>query len=382
MRLFICTHYSANYGANKSLLDLIKGFSALDYEIIVILPNEGDFVETLKSSHIRYHIHPFYAMTYKPWRKSALFKKKYHQKNQQAVEALLPLVKAFKPDYIYSNSSVLGIGAQLAQKTQIPHLWHLREMAELHYHFQFYPSKQAFESLLKEARLLIPISKAVHQEVIAPLQLSNYKVVSDAVFGRADFEQLLEGKNAEIIANKEKMIFLTVGLLHPSKQQALTIKAFANLAQQYPQAELWIAGDGSVLYKKYLEWLIAKNKLSDRIKLLGYVKDMPALYQQSDVVVVASLHEGLGRTTIEGMAYEKAMLGLKSGATTELIQHETTGLLFENNVQSLEVAMKRVINNPKLSTTMGKAGRIFVREHFLIEDYVAQLHELLVQLKD
>lgn len=378
MRLFICTHYSANYGANKSLLDLIKGFLELKYEIIVMLPNEGDFVETLKAHHVRYHIHPFYAMTYKPWRKSALFKKKYHQKNKQAVEALIPLVQAFKPDYIYSNSSVLGIGAQLAQKANVPHLWHLREMAELHYHYKFYPNKQAFENLLKEAKLLIPISKAVQQAVVAPLQLTNYKVISDAVFGRADFEQLLEGTNTALTINKDKIVFLTVGLLHPSKQQALTIKAFANLAQEYPQAELWIAGDGSVLYQKYLEWLIAKNQLGDRIKLLGYVKDMPALYHQSDVVVVASMHEGLGRTTIEGMAYEKAILGLNSGATTELIQHETTGLLFENNSQSLEAAMKQVMTNPQLRTTMGKAGRAFVREHFLIEDYVAQLHKLLV----
>ncbi|MFK7798263.1 MAG: glycosyltransferase family 4 protein [Aureispira sp.] len=380
MRLFICTHYSANYGANKSLLDLIKGFLELKYEIIVVLPSQGDFVAVLKAENVNYHIHPFYTMTYKPWRKSALFKKKYQQKNKQAVEALIPFVEAFKPDYIYSNSSVLGIGAQLAQQTNIPHLWHLREMAELHYHYKFYPSKQAFENLLKEAKLLIPISKAVHQAVVAPLQLTNYKVLSDAVFGRKDFEQLLEGQNTRWTTNKEKIIFLTVGLLHPSKQQALTIQAFAHLAQQYPQAELWIAGDGSVLYKKYLEWLIAKNKLGDRVKLLGYVKDMPALYHQSDVVVVASMHEGLGRTTIEGMAYEKAILGLNSGATTELIQHETTGLLFENNSQSLEAAMRQVISNPQVRIAMGKAGRLFVREHFLIEDYVAQLHKILVGL--
>lgn len=378
MRILICSHYSANYGANRSLFDLMQGLLALDYQFLVIIPDRGDFVDLLESAQIPYHIERFHPMTFKAFRKSSYLKKRYHKQNLSAVQALKKVVEDFNPDYIYSNSSVMDLGARLSEASKIPHIWHLREMAELHYHYKFYPSKARFLDYLREAKLLIPISNAVQKAVLEPHQISNYKIISDAVFSKEDFEQLLTTYPAR---KNSSFIFLTVGLLHPSKQQALIIKAFQKIKKKHSNLELWIAGGGSILYKSYLKWLIFKYGLQKQIKLLGYVSNIRSLYAQANAVVIASKHEGLGRTTIEGMAFEKPVLGLDSGATTELIQHQKTGFLFKN-VQELVESMQELIEKPDLAAKMGENGRNFVRNHFLIEDYVEQLHQLFLKMKE
>jgi glycosyltransferase involved in cell wall biosynthesis len=374
MRLLIFTHYSANYGANLSLLNLMQGLKALDYQFLVIIPEKGPFTDRLEQAAIDYKLQEFYPMTYKPFRKAALNKKANHKKNLKAVDDLAKVVEEFQPDLIYSNSSVIGLGARVAAAQQLPHIWVLREMAELHYNYKFYPNKQTFVGFLKAAKLLIPISNAVQKEVLAPHQIQHYQVIYNGIFAKDQFEKLLD--YPKTIKNNQKIVFLTVGLLHPSKQQALIIKAFQKLSKQYPDIELWIAGGGSILYKSYLQWLIFRYGLQQKVKLLGYVNDVMSLYQKADVVITASKHEGLGRTTIEAMALEKAVIGLNSGATTELIEDGVNGFLFEESIQNLQNAMEKLILNPQLSIEMGKRGRIYAKAHFIIENYVQQLDQL------
>lgn len=380
MRLFIFSHYSANYGANLSLLNLMDGLKSLDYQFLVVVPEKGPFTERLEEAAIEYRIQPFHTMTYKPFRKSALMKKKYHQENLKALEALQTIAEEIKPDFIYSNSSVIGLGARLSKICKIPHLWVLREMAELHYNYKFYPDKATFVNFLQEAKLLIPISQAVQKVVLAPHQIQHYQVIYNGVFRKKQFEELLD--EVPVKKNKDQLTFLTVGLLHPSKQQGLIVKAFQKLAKKHPNTTLWIVGGGSILYKTYLQWLIFKYGLQKRVKLLGYISDVMPLYHQADVIITASKHEGLGRTTIEGMALKKAVIGLKSGATTELIEDGETGLLFQQDESELAKAMEKLILEPESRRLMGEKGRIFARDHFIIEDYVEQLHQLFLKMKE
>ena len=50
-------------------------------------------------------------------------------------------------------------------------------------------------------------------------------------------------------------------------------------------------------------------------------------YQESDVVVMCSEHEAMGRVTAEAMAFAKPVIGYNSGATPELIS-QGRGWLF------------------------------------------------------
>ena len=267
----------------------------------------------------------------------------------------------FKPDFIYSNSSVFDIGYRVANRTNTKHIWHIREMAELHYGYHFFPSKEQFIDGLQRTNQVIAISQAVAKEVLNKNNIANAKVIYNAVFSRETFDQIDTKKpNAD-----QPTVFTVVGMLHPSKQQALIIKAFALLSQEFDNIELWIAGSGQVLYHYYLKWLIRSKRMSSKIKMLGYITDLSSVYQQSDVVITASMHEGLGRSTIEGMAYEKPVIGFNSGATPELIEDRQRGLLFNTPTAiALKEKMKQLLISPELRKKWEKMDKLLSKNTF------------------
>lgn len=374
MKILFITHYAAYYGANRSLVNMIQGLRALGYEIQVVAPQKGELTDRLEAIACAYEIVPFYPFVYRKMRPSVLLKKKRYQENEKALETLALLVDKFQPTAIYSNSSVFDIGARLANRKQLPHVWHIREMAELHYGYQFYPNKSYFVESLKKSSLIIAISEAIGKYVLEPCGIQDYQVLYNAVFSQQEFEHLPIVEQPQ----QDKIVFTVVGMLHPSKQQAKVVKAFAQLCKKYPHLELWIAGSGQYLYTQYLKYLIGFYRLQSKVKLLGYLPDLTSIYSQTDIVITASQYEGLGRSTIEGMAYQKAVIGFESGATPELIEHGKRGLLFSDVAgYELTTAMEQMINQPEERITMGKAGREFVSKNFMVDNYAKKLDALL-----
>lgn len=378
MKILFITHYAQYYGANRSLVNMIEGFMALNYEMKVIVPNVGEVTEALAKINCAYEVVPFYPFVYREMRPSFFRRKKRSRENDIALIRLKQIAKEFQSECIYSNSSVFDLGFRLAKEEKLPHIWHIREMAELHYNYKFYPNKEYFVSALKETDLIIAISKAIGETILEKNDINDYEVVYNAVFSREQFK----GLNTANKLDATTTVFTVVGMLHPSKQQAKIVKAFAKLNRKYPKLKLLIAGDGQVLYTLYLKLLIQVLGLKDKVQLLGYVSNLQKIYEGTDVVITASLYEGLGRSTVEGMAYEKPILGIKSGATPELVEHNNRGLLFgEENEEELLVAMEEMINNPQKRNEMGERGRGFVANHFMIDDYAQKMHEIITKIK-
>ncbi|WP_197043753.1 glycosyltransferase family 4 protein [Aureispira sp. CCB-QB1] len=377
MKILFITHYTQYYGANRSLVNMIEGFAKLDYSIKVIVPGIGEITNVLEQINCAYEVVAFYPFVYREGRPSFFRRKKRAQKNKQALIQMRHIAKEFQAQCIYSNSSVFDIGFKLAKTEELPHVWHIREMAELHYNYKFYPNKAAFVTALKKTDLVVAISKAIGQRVLEENGIVDYNIVYNAVFSREQFNALDTVKSSK----DDTVIFTVVGMLHPSKQQAKIIKAFAKLIKKFPNTKLLVVGDGQYLYTLYLKILVQYLNLKDSVQLLGYLPNLKEIYRETDIVITASLYEGLGRSTIEGMAYEKPIIGVRSGATPELVEHGKRGLLFDNKKEGeLLAAMEDMVRYPEKRKRMGKAGRTFVASNFMTDDYTYKMHEILKKL--
>lgn len=93
-----------------------------------------------------------------------------------------------------------------------------------------------------------------------------------------------------------------VGSLRPEKNHCFIINAFAELMKQKPNNfyKLVIVGDGSE--RKKIEDLINKNRLVDKIILLGARADANNLFQAFDIFVLPSLFEGFPVVGVEAQA--------------------------------------------------------------------------------
>ncbi len=104
----------------------------------------------------------------------------------------------------------------------------------------------------------------------------------------------------------------------------------------------------------------------------------------SDVVIQKSLKEGFGLTVSEALWKETPVVASNVGGISLQVRHGFNGYL-ANTPEDCAKAVCKLLHNPKLAKEMGRNGREFVKENFLITrqllDYVRILKKQLVYYK-
>jgi len=117
--------------------------------------------------------------------------------------------------------------------------------------------------------------------------------------------------------------------------------------------------------------------LRDRVLFLGEVtsEGLRDWYAASDVVVLPSSSEGLGRVLLEAQAMGKPVIAYDSGGMPEAVVANKTGFLVQTGDRAaLAKRIEQLLDNPVERFVMGKSGRKFVMEHFSIPALVER-HE-------
>jgi glycosyltransferase involved in cell wall biosynthesis len=156
-------------------------------------------------------------------------------------------------------------------------------------------------------------------------------------------------------------LVLTVARLESQKGLRHLVAA----AEQVPNATFLIAGDGPE--RPVLERQIAGLGLEARVMLLGHRNDVPTLLACCDVFVLPSLHEGLPLAILEAMNAGVPVVATAAGGIPEAIRHEQTGLLVPAaDPRALAAAIRRIVEEPRLSYRLSETGRREVSERFSI----------------
>jgi glycosyltransferase involved in cell wall biosynthesis len=188
---------------------------------------------------------------------------------------------------------------------------------------------------------------------------------------------------------------LFVGRVSPEKGVHTLIEAFARIASRIERARLDIVGgrstmrmdflvgissdplvralsrfyDGSTSsdYQQYLDGLVARLGLTDKVRFLGHVPhgELPDRYRSSAIVVNPSLSESFGISMVEGMACGLPVVGTRVGGMLETVLDGETGLLVEpERADLLADAVVSVLEDGDRAKRMGITGRARAVERF------------------
>lgn len=120
-----------------------------------------------------------------------------------------------------------------------------------------------------------------------------------------------------------------------------------------------------------------------RIRCLGHVVDMRALYAASDLVVLPSWREGLSRSLIEAAAMERPIITTDVPGCRDVVDHGINGLLVPlHDGRSLQLAITLLHQNPDLAYRFGKAARQKVVNEFqvsLVNEHTLQQYRQLFE---
>ena len=376
MKILFITHYDNMYGANKSLFHLaVLLKTKYGEEPVVVVPSEGGMAEHLLEAGIRVIFHPvtqWQAVYSTPIR--FLVKKIRRRKRLiQEVDSLYRMlcdeaVFGQKPDLIYSNSSVIGTGAMLAEKLQCRHIWHIREFSWEHFHMKYFFQKKRVCELYEQAECLVAISDALKDNFQQKYPNAKIRRIYNGVSG----EYSIDKRNQE----GRPMRFCCIGYLFPMKHQESILEACEYLNREgITEYEVYLVGDGKEGYCERLQRKIQQAGLS-QVKMTGYRADVHELLDTMDVGLIASEYEGFGLVTVEYMLHGMPVIGRNSGGTPEIIRDQVTGYLYDDT-EGLVNAMKRLMRHPEKIKQMGKEGAERARECFSEERNAEEIARLI-----
>lgn len=120
---------------------------------------------------------------------------------------------------------------------------------------------------------------------------------------------------------------ISVGRLYPQKNQAMMIRAFAKVADEFPDWQLVIYGEGPL--RAELESLVSSFKLQDRVLLPGRTEHVIEELRKSKIFCMSSDYEGMSNSMIEAICVGLPIISTKVSGTEELIKDGENGLLVE-----------------------------------------------------
>lgn len=111
----------------------------------------------------------------------------------------------------------------------------------------------------------------------------------------------------------------------------------------------------------------------DRIRFIGRVTDVEAVYNASDVIVLATTVEGVSNAIMEGMALGKPIVSTKGPfvGTEEVVEEGRSGFLTEyHNDKAFANYILQLLSDENLRTKMGMEGKQIVQKRFGIEQMI------------
>lgn len=157
---------------------------------------------------------------------------------------------------------------------------------------------------------------------------------------------------------------VSVAELNANKNQRVIIEAMAQLKEK--DIFYTICGKGNK--KDYLQELICKYQLEDRVRLLGYRTDINEILQSADCFAFPSIREGLGIAAIEAIACDVPVIASDNRGTREyMIQGENGIVCRSGSVTDFQEAIYFLYQNPEERMQMSSQCRK-IAERFSIQE--------------
>jgi len=361
-------------------LSLFSEVTHLPFEASVLLFEDGAFREMLQTANIKVEVLQASSGAMTVRRESGMFAILF------ALPAVIGLVltvakRAKAYDIIYANSQkafVVGIFA--AALSGRPLVWRLRDVLSAD-HFSATLRRIAVSLANWKARRVIANSVATGEAFVSVGGAADkvsvaYPGIDEAPFSQVD-QKAIEAIRAEINAGSAPLIGV-LGRLSAWKGQAVFIDAIAEL----PDAIGVVVGGPLFGHEAFAAELSEKVKvqgLSERIRFLGFRKDIPALMTAMDIIVHSSIApEPFGRVVVEGMLAGKPMVASAAGGVLEILEHGKTGWLYEpGNPQALAATLRSVLTDKVATAAIARAGQDHARETFTVAATVRQIEAAL-----
>ncbi len=315
---------------------------------------EGELLSEAERRGVPYHVVPQMRREIHPWR------------DWKAFTHLTALLRELRPAIVHTHSSKAGILGRFAgHVARVPLVLHTIRGLPFH---PYAPAYQNAVFILAE-RLADLVTD--HFTCVAHAMVDG--AMAAGVGPRERFTVIRSGIETEAYQDAERhrqrvrerhgfgpedVVIGKIARLFPLKGHRFLLKAAPRIVKRCPRARFLFVGEG--ILRDDLTAMARNLGVRERLVLSGLVSpdEIPAMISAMDLLVHASLREGLARVLIQALLLERPVVTFALDGAPEVIIDGQTGRLVEpESVSGLADAVVWTIRNYDRAVEMAREGK-------------------------
>ena len=339
-------------GAEVMVANLLMGMpNRKNIDIMTVVLNEGRLVETLRKAGLNIIVFDELKLSF-----------------FQLLKKLNAVIKNFQPQIIHSHRYKENLLSYLATR-RLPNKLSL--ISTLHGMPEEYDRGFSFKRMIIQRSNSILLSKFFDQTIAVSHDIKSI-LVSKNSFSRQNINVIHNGiylPEYEKKKNKKKFVIGTCGRLTPVKNFKFFIEIAAKISNINKKILFIIAGDGPE--KNALQELCLKYNLDNTLSMPGHVDNMAAFYNNIDLFVNTSLHEGIPMSILEAMGHGVPVVATNVGGLPEIINTGVDGILIpHHNSDLFAYECIELISNKVKWESMSRSARRKIKNNFSVDSMI------------
>ena len=378
--LFVLSIGKLDGGAAAVWVNLLEGLPSRGVEPVVVIPEDVDhtLVEELEARGIPWHA-VFYTwwVTTDPNPHSA--KRKIARAGARAINARAEreiggLIDSQGIDIVYICDGTITAGIEAARARAVPVVWHFHQfIREGQDTIAFIDSATHVSDTLMKASRILTVSNAIAADLEHRFELEDVVAIPNGIPSSRIVDR------GEILQD-EPVVFSLVGRIDANKRQEDAIRAFIEIAPDYPKARLKIIGSGDTVLEERLRELVGEARAERQIELCGFQSDIASVWKETDVALNCSYSEGCSMVVAEAMSSGCFILCSDAEGNREIVR-DGAGLLYERcNVEGLAQAMRWVLEHPDQARKMAQEGKRYAAQMFSMDAQLDSIHRVFCEV--
>jgi len=343
-----------------------------EYETLLVAGKTPDFDDTLVDAARSYGVEPVML--------PHLRRTGNPLTQLRAVWSLYRVMKQFQPDVVHTHLTMAGVwGRVLARWLGVPvivHTFHEHPFRGVYRRFQTTLFVLTERALAHITDSIITLSEGLRREIVDHYHLTRSSRITVLPLGfdlrafaslrrRTGIFRRIHGLPAD-----GRLVGI-IGRLIPVKNHSLFLEAAARLHRERPDVRFAIIGDGAL--RGTLEQQARLLGLADCVVFTGWLREMPAVYSDLNVLALSSWNEGTPVPIIEALASGCPVVATQVGGVAELLDNGAFGQLVPpGDAAALALAIGRALDE----TYNPQAARQAMLDRYSVERLIADLTSL------
>jgi glycosyltransferase involved in cell wall biosynthesis len=357
------SHRGGLAGAERSLLEGVRGLVGRGVQVEAVLPWPGPLEERLRATGASVTLVP-HARWMSPHRRPADVVRRL-ARNVRVLRPLVRMLEASGADLVVTNTITAPLGAFAARLAKLPHVWYLHEYGVEEHGVRFDLGRRRSIALIDRLSDAVLVNSEALRTHFAPLMGVEPRLVSYAV----------DVPEREAPLSPEGPLRLVqVATLSPGKGQLEAVRALALVTRRGLDVRLRLIGPDLGGHAAVVRDVARREQVEDRLELVGFSDDPAQEVLAADVALTCSRLEAFGRATVEAMKLGRPVIGAASGGTLELVRDGWNGLLYPpGEAAALAERIERLDRDRALLRELASNAGAWANATFTVERFTDAL---------